>query len=129
MPLPRWVALFNKRFTNRFIEPVVRRSTGFAVIEHRGRRSGTLYRTPVNVFDVDKGRVLVALTYGPEADWVQNVLNSGGEMERGGSQREISSVQMVGRTEAWPHVPLAVRIALRVLTVHHFCLMSVTDLK
>jgi deazaflavin-dependent oxidoreductase (nitroreductase family) len=50
---------------------------GFGVVLHRGRRSGRGYRTPVNVFPTEDG-YLFALTYGPDADWVRNVLAAGG---------------------------------------------------
>lgn len=127
MPLPRWVARFNKRFTNRLIEPIVARFAGFAIVEHRGRRSGTGYRTPVNVFEAD-GDLIVALTYGPAADWVQNVLAGGGAIVRASQRYQVAEARIVGRTEAWPHLPVPIRCALRLLTVHHFCRMRAVPL-
>jgi deazaflavin-dependent oxidoreductase (nitroreductase family) len=47
------------------------------LIVHRGRRSGRRYETPVQVFPTDDGYV-IALTYGPGADWTRNVLAAGG---------------------------------------------------
>lgn len=47
-----------------------------AVVRHRGRRSGTTYRTPVGVAETDDGFV-IPLVYGPLSDWVQNVLAAG----------------------------------------------------
>ena len=123
MPLPRAVARFNKRYTNRFIEPVVRRFSGFAMVHHRGRRSGASYATPVNVFDGDGGLV-VALTYGPSADWAQNVLAGPATIDRGDGEVAIASATVVGRSEAWPALPLVVRGALRVLRVHDFLLLE-----
>jgi deazaflavin-dependent oxidoreductase (nitroreductase family) len=49
---------------------------GFGVIVHHGRRSGRRYQTPVNVFSAGQGYV-IALTYGPDTDWVKNVLAAG----------------------------------------------------
>jgi deazaflavin-dependent oxidoreductase (nitroreductase family) len=77
MPLPRSVARFNRHATNRLLGPLARFMPLFGVVIHRGRRSGRLYRTPVNVFG-RRGGLLVALTYGSEADWVRNVLAAGG---------------------------------------------------
>jgi deazaflavin-dependent oxidoreductase (nitroreductase family) len=77
MPLPRSVARFNRRATNRVLGPLARYLPTFAVVVHCGRASGQLYRTPVNVFPRPGGCV-VALTYGPESDWVKNVLTAGG---------------------------------------------------
>jgi deazaflavin-dependent oxidoreductase (nitroreductase family) len=77
MPAPRWLARFNKRLTNRLTSPVATRLPGFGIVVHRGRKSGQLYRTPVNVF-ARRGAYLIALTYGPDSQWVRNVLASGG---------------------------------------------------
>jgi deazaflavin-dependent oxidoreductase (nitroreductase family) len=41
-----------------------------------GGRTGQRYETPVNVFPTDDGYVF-ALTYGPNTDWVRNVLAAG----------------------------------------------------
>jgi deazaflavin-dependent oxidoreductase (nitroreductase family) len=76
MPGPRWLARFNRRFTNRVFTQLAGRAPGFGIVTHRGRRSGTLYRTPVNVFRRGD-RFVVALTYGPASDWVKNVLAAG----------------------------------------------------
>ena len=45
---------------------------GLGVIVHRGRRSGRRHQTPVSVVSSGNGYV-IALTYGPETDWVKNV--------------------------------------------------------
>jgi deazaflavin-dependent oxidoreductase (nitroreductase family) len=119
MPLPRWVARFNKRITNRFVEPVIRRFRRYAVIHHSGRSTGLPYRTPVYVFA--NGRdFFVALTYGPGADWVRNVSAGGGSCETGGSTRTMSGVTVVERPEVWPHLPWLVRVLLRMLRVSVF---------
>ncbi|HEX3592126.1 MAG TPA: nitroreductase family deazaflavin-dependent oxidoreductase [Pseudonocardiaceae bacterium] len=77
MVAPRSIARFNRHVTNRVLGRVAPRLPGFGVIVHTGRKSGRTYRTPVNIFRTDDGWV-VALTYGPESDWVRNVLASGG---------------------------------------------------
>jgi deazaflavin-dependent oxidoreductase (nitroreductase family) len=76
MPIPRTVARFNRVGFNRLSRHVAPHLPGFGVVEHRGRRSGRTYRTPVNLFRTDTGYV-IALTYGPESDWVRNVLAAG----------------------------------------------------
>ena len=77
MPVPRAVARWNKVGLNRVTRHVAPRVPGFGVVVHRGRRSGRRYETPVNVFPATGG-YLLALTYGPDADWVKNVLAAGG---------------------------------------------------
>lgn len=77
MPAPRWLAYFNRHVTNRLLRPLARYLPGFGVIEHQGRHTHRRYYTPVNVFRHAPG-YLIALTYGPDADWVRNVLARGG---------------------------------------------------
>lgn len=142
MPLPRAVARFNKRFTNRWIEPVVARSSGFATVSHVGRRSGRRYQTPVNVFWLDSterapsnenagGRTaIIALTYGPSADWIQNVMAGPAELEitgvDGPAHMTVSAVELVGRPTVWQSLPRFIRLALRLLSVRDFALLSVS---
>jgi deazaflavin-dependent oxidoreductase (nitroreductase family) len=75
MPLPAAVARFNRSVTNHVTGRVADRLPGFGIVVHKGRRSGTEYRTPVNLVARDGGFVF-ALTYG-RAEWVRNVLAAG----------------------------------------------------
>jgi len=77
VPIPLAVGRWNRRGFNRLSTPVARHLPGFAVVHHRGRRSGREYRTPVNLFPVGD-RFVIALVYGPRADWLRNVLAAGG---------------------------------------------------
>ena len=77
MPIPRMVRQWNTAGLNRVTRRIAPWMPGFGVVMHRGRRSGRLYQTPVNVFVIEDGYVL-ALTYGPDTDWVKNVLAAGG---------------------------------------------------
>jgi deazaflavin-dependent oxidoreductase (nitroreductase family) len=76
VPIPYAVTRFNRAVFNRATTPFVRRLPGFALVHHRGRRSGKEYTTPVNLFAVSGGFV-VALTYGTHTDWLRNVLAAG----------------------------------------------------
>ena len=64
----------------RYLDPVLRplaaRLPTFAVMMHRGRKSGRVYRTPINVFRRGDA-YLFFLTYGADVDWVKNVLAAG----------------------------------------------------
>ena len=73
----RWVAAFNLAVTNRITSRFAGRLPGFGIVTHVGRKSGKVYRTPVNVFRAPEG-FLIALTYGRESEWVRNVLAAGG---------------------------------------------------
>ncbi len=119
MPLRKWVARVNRRVTNRITGPLARRLPGFGVIVHTGRKSKRRYRTPVNVFAAPGGYV-VALTYGPDSDWVKNVLAAGGcELERLGRTEHVTAPE-VFHDEGRRAVPPMVRAALRVFRVSDF---------
>lgn len=88
-------------------------------MHHEGRHSGSAYATPVNLFDLGDS-CIVALTYGPSADWCQNVLAGGGQVENLKGIRRIEHAAVVDRATAWPALPRLVRGALRILRVRHF---------
>ena len=46
----RWVVAFNLAVTNRITSRFAARLPGFGILPHVGRKSGRVYRTPVNVF-------------------------------------------------------------------------------
>lgn len=63
-----------------YLDPVLRPIAAwlptFGVITHHGRRSGRIYRTPINLFRRGDA-YLFLLTYGSDAQWVQNILAAG----------------------------------------------------
>lgn len=110
---------------HRLLDPLARRFQSFAVVIHDGRRTRRTYRTPVNYFPAaDTRSLVVALNYGPEADWAPNVVAGGGFIEIQGERKRISSAQAVDRSLAWPHLPTLVRIALRLLRVREFMVLE-----
>jgi deazaflavin-dependent oxidoreductase (nitroreductase family) len=122
MPLSRKVARFNERVTNRLTRPFVPHLPGFGLVVHTGRTSGRVYRTPVNVF-VRNGRFVLALTYGPQAQWVKNVLAAGGcELVTRGREHRLVDPEIVHDDDRAP-VPPAVRPVLRLLGVADFLLL------
>ena len=67
------------------IEPVALALAGrrwmplWAVVHHRGRRSGTEYATPIAVIPtIDKSIVLIGLPWGIDTNWARNVVAAGG---------------------------------------------------
>lgn len=125
MPLPRGLARFNRVVTNRVLGLGARRLPGFGIVTHEGRRSGRRYRTPVGVFR-RPDQIAVALTYGPEADWVQNVLAAGHAeiVMRGRTYRLVHPrlVEDAERTLASPPV----RPFLGALNVEAFLVADIT---
>lgn len=78
MVAPRGLARFNRHVTNRVFGTIAPVAPGFGMLVHTGRKSGRTFRTPVNIFRTDDGGYVVALTYGPQSDWVRNVIAAGG---------------------------------------------------
>ena len=117
MPMPRWWARANRFGLNRLARHIVWWMPGFALVEHTGRRSGRTYRTPVNVFRA-RGGYLVVLAYGPNADWVRNVLAAGGCRLRMRGRWVALTPQLV-HDESGSRLPFVGRL-LRLAGVHDF---------
>jgi PPOX class probable F420-dependent enzyme/deazaflavin-dependent oxidoreductase (nitroreductase family) len=64
------------RVVNPFNRLFAGRLPWFGVLTHVGRRSGTRYRAPVNLFE-HGNEVVFMLTYGSDAAWVKNVVAAG----------------------------------------------------
>jgi deazaflavin-dependent oxidoreductase (nitroreductase family) len=97
LSLPRRLARFNRVVTNPIQGVYAWALPPWAVICHRGRRSGRAYRTPVVA--LRRGRTLrVAVLYGEESDWVQNLLSAGGgQVVRGGRTYALINPHLSGR--------------------------------
>ena len=63
----RWLAKINIVFTNRITGLFAGWLPGFGILTHVGRKSGKVYRTPINVFRAANG-FIVALTYSSQSD-------------------------------------------------------------
>jgi deazaflavin-dependent oxidoreductase (nitroreductase family) len=99
MKLSRGVARFNKRVTNRIQGLYAWLVPPWAVVLHRGRRSGRQYRTPLFAFR--RGRTLViALLYGEESEWLRNLRAGGGHVIRGGRTFVVGAPEVVATREA-----------------------------
>jgi deazaflavin-dependent oxidoreductase (nitroreductase family) len=112
MPAPRWVARANKAGLNRVTKFIAPWAPGWAVVVHRGRRSGKTFRTPLWAFRRKDGFV-IALTYGAEADWVRNVIRAGGcELETRRRRYQVGDPR-VYRDENATDMPAFIRFMLR----------------
>ncbi|MDJ0954124.1 MAG: nitroreductase family deazaflavin-dependent oxidoreductase, partial [Acidimicrobiia bacterium] len=97
-----------------------RRLSPFVILHHTGRTSGRSYNVPLAAFARGSDVVLTP-TYGPNADWVRNVIASGHfVLDRRGTKLSYEEARLVSREEAWPLLPWAVRVAMRVLGIRHF---------
>ena len=119
MPIPRVVGRWNRAGLNRVTRHIAPWAPGLGVVVHRGRRSGRVYQTPVSVFPAEDGFVL-ALTYGPGADWVKNVLAAGGcELRTRGRTVRLAAPRLF-RDESRRGIRPVEREVLRLLRVADF---------
>ena len=89
-----------------------RRFSPFALLRHRGRRSGRTYVTPLRAYPFGDGFVL-GLTWGPEVDWCRNVLATGQGMLRWhGQDYVLERPELIPAMSARAAYPLPVRLAM-----------------
>jgi len=124
MPIPMRIARINRVVTNRLLGPVAARAPGLGIVEHVGRRSGRLYRTPVAVFRRGDTATF-ALTYGPGSEWVRNVLAAGGCQLRARGRTLTLREPRLLRDETRRVVPAPVRLGLRLLRAADFLEMRI----
>lgn len=97
MPIPKFVALINRRVFN----PTELKRGVRPVLTHVGRSSGKTYRTPLDAHVVAGGFIFIIM-YGAESDWVQNVLASGtATVSVDGERFDLESPKLLSKQEAW----------------------------
>jgi deazaflavin-dependent oxidoreductase (nitroreductase family) len=121
----RQLAAFHRAITNRIARPFAARLPGFGIVTNAGRKSGKLYRTPVNVFRMPDG-FRIALTYGRESGWVRNVLASGVcQLETRGVSYQLSTPVMV-HDPSKRRFPLIIRTILGLIDANDFLELTLT---
>jgi deazaflavin-dependent oxidoreductase (nitroreductase family) len=119
----RWLAKINIVVTNRITSLFAGWLPGFGILTHVGRRSGKVYRTPVNVFRAQNG-FIVALTYSSQSEWVKNVLAAGGcELKTRGKEYKLSAPKIV-RDPTRRRFPIPVRVVLRLVGADEYMEVS-----
>ena len=120
MPIPKAVARFNRYVTNPLSRLVAGWAPGFAIVRHRGRKSGKIYSTPINIFKVEN-RFVIALTYGRDVDWLKNVTAAGRCTIRYRSKEiELADPRFVSTSEGMSLMPLPVQAMLSLINVTEF---------
>ena len=110
--LSRRVARFNKAINNPIQRQYAWLLPPWAVIVHRGRKSGRVYRTPLDAFR--KGDTLaIVILYGEHSDWIRNLLAGGGEVVRGGRTYDLLDPRVISVTDAGPEIPAPARFVGR----------------
>jgi deazaflavin-dependent oxidoreductase (nitroreductase family) len=120
----RQLAAFHRVVTNRIAQPFAARLPGFGVVTNAGRKSGKLYRTPVNVFRKHDG-FRIALTYGRDSGWVRNVLASGDcQLETRGVSYQLTTPVIV-HDPSRRRFPFIVRLILGLIDANDFLELTI----
>ncbi|OMB81209.1 nitroreductase family deazaflavin-dependent oxidoreductase [Mycolicibacterium conceptionense] len=100
MRMPRRIAEFNKRVTNPAARTVTPWLPNLGTLEHVGRKSGKRYRTPLLVFETRDGYAIL-IGYGPQTDWLKNVLAGGPTvLRKRGQAVALGNPRVVSKAEA-----------------------------
>ncbi|GAB3707663.1 nitroreductase family deazaflavin-dependent oxidoreductase [Mariniluteicoccus flavus] len=75
MPVPLKVTKYNRDYLNKLLIRLAGSGT-FVDLEHVGRKSGTVFHTPLMAFRHGDA-VTIALTYGPNVQWLKNITAAG----------------------------------------------------
>ena len=114
------------RLGTRLLNPLILSLAGsrllpvFAVIHHRGRRSGRSYSTPLGARPTADG-FIIPLTFGKQADWFRNVQAEGGcEIRWKGADYPLIEPELVD----WPTAQSAFypleRVLIPIIGIEHF---------
>lgn len=118
MTFPRPMAAVSRRL-NPLALPLMRRLPPFAVLHHRGRRTGRSFDTPVQAYSTPAGWV-IGLAYDYNAPFALNLMAAGdGEMTRGGRRYRITQPRRAGR-EVLELLPALVGLQMRLVGIDEF---------
>lgn len=113
------------RLTNPVMLPLAghRWNPIFAVVAHRGRRTGRLYATPVAARRVSGGFV-ISLSFGAHVDWYRNLAAAdGGTIRWRGSAFRIGAPERIDTAVALASFHPVQRAALRLTGINGFILV------
>ena len=120
----RWLAKINIAFTNRITGLFAGWLPGFGIVTHVGRKSGRVYRTPVNLFRAPNG-FIIALTYSSQCEWVKNVLAAGEcELRTRGRKYRLSAPNVV-RDPTRRRFPIPVLLVLKLVGADEYMELAV----
>jgi deazaflavin-dependent oxidoreductase (nitroreductase family) len=92
----------------------------WAVVRHRGRRSGKLYSTPIAIRPMSDGFVL-PLPWGEGTDWCRNLRAAGGGIIRwGGADLEVTDPEVIDAADALPAFDAFMRPIVRRIGIKKF---------
>ena len=99
----------------------------WAIVRHRGRRSGRTYETPVAISATPNGFVL-PLPFGWRTDWCRNVIAAGGATIRWrGQDVDVTGPQILDAAAAAPSFPAVSRRAIQAFGMKTFLQLRRAD--
>jgi deazaflavin-dependent oxidoreductase (nitroreductase family) len=116
-----------RHVATRYVNPVTRRVARklptFGVLTYRGRKTGRIYQTPINVFRRGDAYFFF-LTYGSDAQWVKNVLAAGScSLETRGRVVELVEPELITDPELRPAPPVVRFVEGRIAGVTQYLRM------
>jgi deazaflavin-dependent oxidoreductase (nitroreductase family) len=121
VPIPKFVALFNRRVFN----PAELKRGVRPVLTNVGRSSGKTYRTPLDAPRVDGGYIFIVM-YGADSDWVRNIMVTGtATLTVEGEEFPLESPRLIGKAEAWEQIAETTKAPPDFLKVTEYLLMDV----
>ncbi|GHE83865.1 hypothetical protein GCM10017786_13900 [Amycolatopsis deserti] len=93
---PAFAQAFNKiaaRLAGRRLVPL------WALVQHRGRKSGRAYRTPIAIVGSTADSVYIGLPWGRHTDWVRNLHAGGGTLVWKGRTFAVTEPAFAGKDE------------------------------
>lgn len=111
--MPNWWRHINKRVFN----PYQLKRDNWPILRHVGRASGKTHRTPLGPMRKDNGYYFLVV-YGPETDWLQNVLASGhAVLEIDGGEVQLAAPRLVSIDEAYANALVEVKRPAGILNI------------
>ncbi len=112
MLFPAWIDRLQMKYMNPVMRRVARYLPTFAVVNHRGRKSGRPYQTVVNAYR--KGNVVAVLLGHGNTDWVKNVLAAGeADLQLRGRDVHITNLRILPPGADGDGLPAIARLGIR----------------
>jgi deazaflavin-dependent oxidoreductase (nitroreductase family) len=118
---PAWAAGFN-----RFALSIAghRWFPLYAVVEHRGRKSGQAYEVPIALI-ATPSQFLICLPFGRSTNWARNVIAADGcDVRWTGGVHHVTAPRLVGQDVALPLANRFERVLIRRLGFEDFLLLQ-----
>lgn len=118
---PKHVPMFVKHY-NRLVRSFAGQRF-YALLRHRGRKSGKTFETPVMAWRTADG-MLVPLSWGTESDWYRNIMAANGcDVQVTGRWHRCSEPVLIRRERALSLLPPVTRTTARLFPVQQFVLL------